>query len=95
MVMRLYSALNYLSIYAFIVIVYGTALIADYLLFLLMWWLLSNEVQKYPLISLACDYARIGQALLFIVSAFVHGLISTYTQSRLDLKLARVGEESK
>jgi len=89
---RLFRALDYLSIFAFIVIVYGSAVLADYLLFLLLWALLDDEVRKYPVVARALDYARIGLALLFIFSAVVHGVISTYSQIRLDMKLANEGE---
>lgn len=90
---RFYRALDYLSIYIFIIIVYGGATIAEYLLFSLLWLLLSEDVQKYPIISLALDYARIGLGLLFISSAFVHGALSTYHQIKLDFRLAKEGEK--
>jgi hypothetical protein len=64
-------------------------------LFLLLWFVLSEEVEKYPLVKQALDYARIGLALLFITSAIIHGLLSTYSQIRLDLELAQEGEEQE
>lgn len=92
---RYYRALDYLSIYVFILIVYGAALVTDYLLFALMWALLSDDVKKYRVVAMGFDYARIGLALLFILGALVHGVISTYSQVQLDLKLAKENEYAK
>ena len=94
-VSRYFRALNYLSIYAFILVVYSGALATDYLLFLLVEWLLRDDVQRYSLVALWFDYARTGLALMLIVSAFVHGIISTYSQVKLDLMLSREGEGRK
>lgn len=91
-IQRLYRAVDYLSIYTFICIVYGSSLIASSLLFQLIWFLLSEEVATYPTINLAFHYARIALALLSIVCAVIHGIISTYSQIKLDLRLAREDE---
>jgi hypothetical protein len=90
---RLFRGLNYLSIYVFIIIVYGGALLTDYLLFALISWLLQEDIQRYQLVADWFDYARIGLALLLIICAVTHGLISTYTQVKLDIELSREGEE--
>lgn len=90
---RFYRALDYLSIYAFILVVYGGALITDYLLFLLIWTLLKEDVEKYPIVAQGFDYARIGLALLFIAGAVIHGIISTISQIRLDYTLSQEGEK--
>ena len=58
-----------------------------------MWSLLTEEVKKYPLVTLGLDYARIGLALLFIVSAVVHGIISTYSLIKRDFKLSKEVED--
>ena len=89
---RLFRAIDYLSIFVFIVVVYSGAALADYLLFLLLWALLDDEVQRYPIVANALDYARIGLGLLFISSAVIHGVISTYSQIKLDMKLANEEE---
>lgn len=94
-VSRYYRALDYLSIYAFILVVYGGAVVTDYLLFLLLWALLGEEVKLYPIVTAAFHYARIGLALLFIATAIIHGFISTTSQIKLDLKLAKEGEVEK
>jgi hypothetical protein len=70
-------------------VVYGAAVLADYLLFLMLWSLLREHAQLYPLIAQALDYARMGLALLFILAALIHGCISTAAQIRLDVMLAR------
>ena len=92
---RLYRALDYLTIYLFILVVYGGAVITDYLLFLLLWALLGADVREYPLVAMGFQYARIGLALLCIVSAVIHGIISTYSQVKLDIKLSQEGEQKK
>lgn len=91
---RLYRALNYVSIFVFILIVYGGALITDYLLFQLMWALLSEEIQQYPVVEQAFSFARIGLALMFIAGAVIHGMLSTYSQVRLDISLMNEGIEA-
>jgi hypothetical protein len=90
---RYFRALNYLSIYAFIIIVYGGALLTDYTLFFLISWLLKEDIQKYSIVALWFDFARIGLALLLIILAVTHGIISTYTQIKLDIQLSREGEQ--
>jgi hypothetical protein len=86
---RFFRALDYVSIFMFVVIVYGSAVIADYILFLLIWSLLREEVAKYPIVSSAFDYARIGLALLCIAGAIIHGILSTYNQIKIDIELAK------
>ena len=90
---RGFRAINYISIYVFIFVVYGGALFTDYGLFSLMWWLLSEDVKQYGIISLLFDYTRIGLALLFIATAIIHGVISTYSQIKLDITLMHEDEK--
>ncbi len=94
LISRLYRAFDYLTIYLFILVVYGGAVISDYLLFLLLWSLLGADIKQYSLVSIGFDYARIGLALLFITSAVIHGIISTYSQVMLDIKLSKEGEQT-
>lgn len=90
-----FRGLWYVSLYVFILFVYGGAVVTDYLLFKLMWWVLRDDVEKYPLVALGLDYARVGLALLFIVAAVVHGMISTYSQIQLDFRLSQDGREGE
>jgi hypothetical protein len=85
---RLYPALNYVALYMFILIVYGGALLTDSLLFGLMWWLLGDDARD-PLVSQTFTYAKAGLSLLFIASAIIHGVLSTYSQIKLDWKLSQ------
>lgn len=71
---RLWRAIDYLSIFIFILVVYVGAVITDYALFFVLWTLVSDDVKKYPLVAMALDYARIGLALLLIMSGTIHGL---------------------
>jgi len=90
---RYFRALNYVSIYVYVIVVYGGALISDYFLFWLISWLLSEDVQRYPVIALWFDYARIGLAWLLIVCGITHGFLSTYKQVKLEIALSRERDE--
>jgi hypothetical protein len=57
-----------------------------------MWSLLADDIKNYPVVASGFDFARIGLAMLFIASAIVHGAISTYSQIKLDITLAKEGE---
>ena len=65
----------------------------DYALFFVLWKLVSEDVKNYPLVEIALDYAKIGLALLLIISGMIHGIISTWSQIRLDRKLSREEKE--
>ena len=89
---RFSRAVDYLSINAFVLVVYSGCLITDYLLFKLVTWLLREDIERYPLVSTACNYLTIGLALLTLFGAAVHGALSTARQIELDFKLSREGE---
>jgi hypothetical protein len=93
--LRIFRALNYGSIFLFILVVYSSALLTDYILFSFITWLLKDDVQSYPIVALWFDYARIGIALMLIILAVVHAIISTYTQIKLDIKLSKEGDIEK
>jgi hypothetical protein len=82
------SAAHYLLTYAFILVVYGGAVITDYLLFWLIALLLREDVAKYPFVATWFDRARIGLACLLILFAVVHGILSTISQVRMDWDVA-------
>lgn len=93
--LRYYRGLNYISIYGFILVVYGGALLTDFALFQLMWALFKDDVTKYEWIAIGFDYARIGLAGLFLLNAIIHGIISTVSQIKLDLALAKEDESER
>lgn len=64
---------------------------ADYLLFGLIWWLMGTEIQQYPLVKQAVDLAQIGLAFMAVFGALVHGAFSTWGQIKLDMQLSREG----
>lgn len=90
---RYFRALNYVSIYVYVILVYGGALISDYFLFWLISRLLSEDIRQYPVIALWFNYVRIGLAWSLIVCAITHGFLSTYKQVKLDIALSREREE--
>lgn len=89
---RIWRAVNYLSIYAFVTVVYGGAIITDYILFYLIETLIKDDVERYPFVEEWFNYAKVGLALLLIVSAIVHGILSTYSQVKLDLAFLKEDE---
>jgi hypothetical protein len=90
---RFFRALNYLSLYAYIIVVWGGALLTDYLLLWLIAWLLREDIARYPIVALWFDYARISLAFLLIILAVVHGILSTISQIKMDWALSRRVEE--
>ena len=93
--LRLERIKNYFSIYVFILVVYGGALITEYLLVSLMAQLLSDDVARYPIVSAGFDYARIGLALLAIALSVVHGILAVVSQVRMEIELLQEGEDEK
>ncbi|HUG79235.1 MAG TPA: hypothetical protein VML57_17275 [Burkholderiales bacterium] len=78
-----------MSIYVFVLLVYGSALFTNYLLILFIEQLIAEEIQKSALVSLWFERAKIGLALLATFAAVSHGIISTIGQIRLDLQILR------
>jgi uncharacterized Tic20 family protein len=89
---RFYRALNYLTIYLFVLIVYGGAIVTDFALFQLILWLIAEDATKYPLVALWLDMARIILAILLVIFALVHGIFSTVQQFRMDWGMFREDE---
>jgi hypothetical protein len=87
-------ALNYLSIYAFVIVVYGGAILSDFILFELVARLLVAEIQQNGMVAHWFYLARTGLALLSIFLAVVHAIIATIRQLQLDWKLSKEGGSS-
>jgi hypothetical protein len=86
---RFWYTLNYLSIFAFVLIIYSFALLTDYLLLLLITWLLQDAVKQYSVVALWFDFAQIGLALLTILLAVTHSTLSVIAQLKIELTLSR------
>ncbi len=86
---RFWRALDYISIYVFVLVVWGGVLIVDYALLLLIENILEEDIRRYPLVALWFDRAKIGLALLTVATAVFHGIISTIGQIRMDVATAR------
>jgi hypothetical protein len=86
---RFYRLLNYIALFVFIVLVNGGLLSADFILFSMVEWFLHKDVQKYPLVAMWFDYAKIALAFLILLAAVIHGILSMITQIRIDLMTSR------
>jgi hypothetical protein len=84
---RLWQAINYLSIFIFIIIVYSGFFFTEYILLKEVSYFLSDEVTEFPLVKLWFDNARIGLAFLVMVVAVVHGILATWSQIKIDFNL--------
>lgn len=91
--LRLWGILDYVTIILFSVVVYATAAIGEYLLFSLLWWLLGEEMRKYPFVALVAQFVQVGLALMGLAAAFTHGCSSTIGQIRFDIHNLRGGED--
>lgn len=91
--LRFWRTLNYLSIFTSCLVVYGSAVVADYLLFLLIWALMGDTMTQHPIVVQAADFTQIGLALMALFGMLVHGVFSAWGQIQLDLKLSREGED--
>ena len=91
--LRFWRTLNYLSIYAFIIVVYSAFFFTEYLLLREVEKFLHEDVEKFPLVSIWFDNARIGLAFLIMIVAFTHTVIATVSQMRIDATIS--SEEEK
>ncbi|MBI4785456.1 MAG: hypothetical protein HY782_00185 [Chloroflexi bacterium] len=89
---RFWRALDYLSLFAYIFVVYTGAVVLDFLLFSVIQFLLQSDIAQYPFVALWFERVKIGLALLLLLAAFIHGVFSTVSQIRFDIDTAK-GEE--
>ena len=91
----LWHASNYLSIYIYILVIYGGALVTEYVLLALIEFLLGPDVEQYPIFASVFDYLRVGLGLLVAVMAVLHAVIITFNQVRRDMELSRKDEATE
>ena len=72
---------------------YGLGVVAESLLFSLIWFLMGDDIQKYKVVATAAEYAQIAISLVGVVAALVHAAFATWGQFQLDRKLAREDED--
>lgn len=83
---RFYKALSYLTLFLYVVFVSTCALLADYLLILIIELVSANDIAKYPLVSTAFDWFKIGSAFLAFLAAGVHSFFSAWSQIKFELE---------
>ncbi len=88
---RFWRAIDYLSIFAFTLVVYSAAVAADFLFFEFLSRLLSLDAREYPVVAAAFRIFKISLALLAILLGCVHAAHSAFNQFRLDRDLSREG----
>jgi hypothetical protein len=91
LLVRFWRAVDYLSIFAFTLVVYSAAVAADFLLFHFLSLLRALDAREYPLVASAFRVFRIGLAFLAILLGCVHATHSAIKQIRLDRELAKEG----
>ena len=84
---RAWRTLDYLSIFAFALIVYGAAFGAEYLLAEWLSLLLAKVVRDSRVVAVAYRVFKVGLALLTITLGTVHAYRSARAQLELDRKL--------
>ena len=86
---RFWRAIDYLSIFAFTLVVYSAAVAADFLFFEFLSRLLSIDAREYPVVAAAFRIFKTGLALLAILLGCVHAAHSAISQVRLDRELIK------
>ena len=83
---RFYKGLSYLTLFLYVVFVSASAFVADYLLVMIIEYVLSQDASKYPIISTAFDWFKIGSAFLALIAAGVHAFFSALSQVKFELE---------
>jgi hypothetical protein len=81
---RFWRTLNYLSIFVFIIVIYSGFFLTEYILLREVAAFLAEDVREFSIIDIWFKNARIGLAFLMMLVAFVHGIIATYEQMKID-----------
>jgi hypothetical protein len=80
-----FKTADYISHIIAIFICYVAVLLIDELLFYLVWLFLKDVIREYPIVKYLYDYFRIGTAILIIMLAFTHAILSTISLIKTDL----------
>ncbi len=82
-----FSLIDYLFIYAYVVIVYIIGVSAEYILFLYVSWILRPEIEHWELVRTWFGHFQIGLALMTLLGIFVHGVLAIIKQMRRDVNM--------
>ena len=89
---RFYRALDYLSLFAFVIVVYGAAVVADYAFFEGLIHLLERIADASPFIALLLHYFKVGLALIAMGLGAVHAGHSAWLSGSSIASSRRKGE---
>jgi hypothetical protein len=90
---RFYRTIDYASIAISILVIYGTVLVADYLLVKLIEYLFRSEMNASPFLASVFKGVKVGLALLTFVVSLIHGVRSAWEQYKLETQLIREDEK--
>lgn len=68
---RFYKALDYLTLFAYALVVALGAFLADYILILVIGFIVAPAVSEYPAVKMAFDWFQILSSVLALLAAFV------------------------
>jgi len=93
---RFYRGLDYLTLFVYVVIISISALLADYAIILVIELTVASDVSRYPIVSEAFKWFKIGSAFLVLVAAAVHAFFSAWSQIKFEAEVAAepIGEDS-
>ncbi len=78
--LRLYKGLDYLVLFLYALVIALGAFVADYVLAMVLSWLLEPTVSKYTEVATLFDWFQIGSASLTLVVAFAIAFFSALSQ---------------
>jgi len=86
---RWWRVLNYISICFSILVIYLGFIATEYLLFSVIYQVVSDERTTYPFIASVVDYLKIAGAVMFLLCGLAHSVRATYEQLQMDIRLSR------
>lgn len=81
--------LDYLTLFAYVVVVTVGALVANYLIIFAIERTVAETVSKYTVVSKAFDWFQIGSAFLIMIGAAIHAIFSAWSQIRFEVETGR------
>lgn len=85
---RLYNALDYLTLFTYVLIVTIGALGADLIMVRAIEMVVNDSIAQYQIVRQAFDWFRIGSAFLIFVGAGLHAVFSAWSLLRVEVEAA-------
>lgn len=86
---RFYKALDYLTLFIYALVVAIGAFLADYILVLVIGFIVKPVAAEYPFVKQVFDWFQIGSAILALLAAFVLSFYSALSQMRFASQTAK------